>query len=460
MLLHDALDRFVQRSPFTVMVRGTLENLLRPENLDALFAEKAERQYTRNILFSSLVDLMGLVVCRIRPSMRSAYLARRERIDGTLKSVYEKLNNVEPVVVAEMIRRSYRDAAAVIDSMQGGLPNWAPGYNVRILDGNKLTGTEHRLVELRTTKQAAMPGQALVVLDPMRGLVCDVIPCEDAHAQERSLLSPIIESVRERDLWIADRNFCVARFLFSIAAKLGYFIVRHHGGSFGWEAVGERRESGRVETGTVFEQTIHVHYEGKTWTLRRVTLVLDQATKDGDSEIHLLTNLPQEEIDACKVAECYRQRWTLEGVFQDLTVSLQCEINTLGYPKAALFGFCTALVAFNALAVAKGALRSVHGATKIEETVSDHLLAEDVAAVHEGMDIAVPKEAWEAFQTMPARSLGQALQQMARGVDLVRFRKHKRGPKKPRPKRQSGTGSTHISTARLLNTRKAATKTP
>jgi len=460
MLFHDALDRFVQRSPYSVMVRGVLENLLRPERLDAMFAEKAERQYTRNILFSSLVDLMGLVVCKIRRSLRSAYLARKERIDGTLKSVYEKLNNVEPLVVANMVRRCYADAAAVIDEMAGGLPNWAPGYNVRILDGNKLTGTEHRLQELRTTKQAAMPGQSLVVLDAIRGLVCDVIPCEDAHAQERSLLDPIIASVRERDLWIADRNFCVARFLFSIAAKLGYFIVRHHAGSFGWEAVGKRRALGRVETGKVFEQAIRVEYEGKTWTLRRVTLVLDQATKDGDSEIHMLTNLPQEEVDACKVAEWYRQRWSLEGVFQDLTVALQCEINTLGYPKAALFGFCTALVLFNALAVAKGALRSVHGAEQIEETVSDHLLAEDVAAVHEGMNIAVPEEAWEVFQTMSARKLGQALQKLARNIDLTRFRKHKRGPKKPRPKRKSGQGSTHVSTARLLNARKAASKTP
>jgi len=460
MLFHDALERFIRRSPFTVMVRGVLENLLRPENLDAMFAEKAEGQYTRNILFSSLVDLMGLVVCKVRPSMRTAYLARKERIVGTLKSVYEKVNNVEPVVIAEMVRRCYRDGAAVIDAMQGGLPNWAPGYNVRILDGNKLTGTEHRLEELRTTKQAAMLGQSLVVLDPIRGLVCDVIPCEDAHAQERSLLSPIIDSVGERDLWIADRNFCVARFLFSIAAKLGFFIVRHHGGSFGWKAVGKRQESGRVETGIVFEQTIHVEHEGKTKMLRRVTLVLDQATKDGETEINMLTNLPEKEVDACKVAQWYRQRWTLEGVFQDMTVSLKCEINTMGYPKAALFGFCTALVVFNSLPVAKGALRSVHGAEKIEESVSDHLLAEDVAAVHEGMDIAVPEEAWQDFQTMSSRKLGEALRQMARGVDLVRFRKHKRGPKKPRPKRPSGKGSTHISTARILNARKAATSTP
>jgi IS4 transposase len=460
MLFRDVLEPFVQRSPISVMVRGVLENLLRPESLDAVFAEVADRQYTRKILFSSLVDLMGLVVCKIRPSMRAAYLARQDQIDATLKSVYDKLNHVEPATVSEMVRRSFRDAAAVVDHMNGGLSNWAPGYSVRILDGNRLTGTEHRLEELRTTKQAAMPGQSLVVLDPIRELVCDVIPCEDAHAQERSLLGPIIATVQENDLWIADRNFCVAKFLFSIAAKLGYFLVRQHGGSFAWKAAGERRQIGRVETGTVFEQMIHVAYEGTTWTLRRVTLILDKATKDGEIEIHVLTNLPEKKVNACKVAEWYRKRWTLEGVFQDLTVSLQCEINTLGYPKAALFGFCTALVAFNALSVAKAALRAVHGAEKVEETVSDHQLAAEVAAVHEGMDIAVPEATWVEFQTMTPKALAQKLKKLASRVDLARFRKHKRGPKKPRPKRKSGTGSTHLATARLLNARKPATQTP
>jgi len=45
-------------------------------------------------------------------------------------------------------------------------------------------------------------------------------------------------------------------------------------------------------------------------------------------------------------------------------------MNTLGYPKAALFGFCLALVAYNLLAVVLAALRSVHGEETVKEEVS------------------------------------------------------------------------------------------
>lgn len=460
MLFGDVFERFAQRSPISIMVRGTLENLLNPGKLDAIFDDVAESQYTRKILFSTTVDLMGLVVTKTRQSMRAAYLSRREQVGARLKSLYEKLAHIESITATAMVRHVYRDAAAVVETMKGQCAGWDWQGNVRILDGNKLTGTEHRIDELRYTKQAAMPGQSLVVFDPARDLICDVVPCEDAHAQERSLLDPILDTIQPDDLWIADRNFCTAKFLFGIATRLGYFVIRQHGGSFGWTEVDKRRNAGRVETGTVYEQTIQVEHEGKPWKLQRVTLVLDQATKDGETEIHILTNVPSEKADACQVAEWYRKRWTLEGVFQDLTVSLQCEINTLGYPKAALFGFCTALTMYNALAVAKAALRAHHGTEKIEAKVSDHLLAAEVAAVFEGMDIAMPESTWTEFQTMTTNELAQTLLGLAKRVNLSQFPKHKRGPKKPRPPRKSGTGSTHISTARLLNTRSTPAKTP
>ena len=97
--------------------------------------------------------------------------------------------------------------------------------------------------------------------------------------------------------------------------------------------------------------------------MRQVRVRLRTPTEDGDAEVEILTNLPAK-VSATKVAEIYLKRWTIEGAFHELTVALNCEVNTLGYPKAALFGFCVAVAAYNVLAVLKAALRAVHGETE------------------------------------------------------------------------------------------------
>ena len=71
--------------------------------------------------------------------------------------------------------------------------------------------------------------------------------------------------------------------------------------------------------------------------------------------------VPQRAATAARVLELYRKGWTIETVFQEITAPRQCEIQTLGYPKAALFAFCLALVAYNAVALLKAALRAMHG---------------------------------------------------------------------------------------------------
>jgi len=58
--------------------------------------------------------------------------------------------------------------------------------------------------------------------------------------------------------------------------------------------------------------------------------------------LYILTNLPAHRVSAKRVARLYRKRWTLETAFQHLEAYFHSEINTLAYPKAALFGFCLA----------------------------------------------------------------------------------------------------------------------
>ena len=122
MLLNDVFERFVQDSPVSVMVRGLLENTLSPRFLDELFANAAELQYTRTLLFSSVVDLMGLVVNRIQPAVNSAYHARAKTIGVSLKSVYNKLDNLETGISAAMVGTTAERLETVVTTMGGALP--------------------------------------------------------------------------------------------------------------------------------------------------------------------------------------------------------------------------------------------------------------------------------------------------------------------------------------------------
>jgi len=319
-----------------------------------------------------------------------------------------------------------------------------------VLDGNCIEATEHRLKPLRGIASGALPGKSLVIYEPELEMATEVFPCEDGHAQERSLLGEVLATVVARDLLIMDRNFCVRDFLHGISTRQASFICRQHQG-LPWESDGEERFVGRCESGTLYEQWVRVSdSEGNSRRFRRIRIVLKKATRDGDQELTLLTNLSKTAAHAKQIAEMYRKRWSIETAFQELEAHLHSEINSLGYPKAALFGFCVALVAYNVLAVVKGALRSVHGEHTIANEVSGYYLAGHLQRTYDGMMIAIEEPQWTIFQRMSEQTFAATLQQLASKVNLAKFKKHKRGPKKPRTKRSHHSDQPHVSTAKLL----------
>ena len=187
---------------------------------------------------------------------------------------------------------------------------------------------------------------------------------------------------------------------------------------------------------------------------------MQQPNRDGDREIFILTNLPFEVAPAPLIAQLYRKRWKLETLFQVLTENLCCEINTLGYPKAALFTFCIALVAYNVLSTVQAALRSVHGTEKIEAEISSYYLADEIKGTYRGMMIAIPPQEWCVFQNMTFTELSQILKHLAGYVKLRAFRRHPRGLKKPQPKRTYLKNRPHVSTFKILNQKKLENNTP
>jgi hypothetical protein len=448
-MFSDIFKRFIENRPVAIMVLVTLENFLNAKKLDRWFETVRQTQYTKTILFSSIVGLMLTVVCKIRPSVHSAY--RQVNLQASVVALYAKLQNLEPTTSQALVRYVASEAETVLNQV-GGMPAFLlPKYRVRFLDGNCLEGTDHRLAVLRETRAGALPGKALVVFDPRLGLAVDVFPCEDGHAQERALLGAVAAMIEANDLYVADANFCVLEFLFKFHDKSACFVIRQHENT-PYKRLTGLRFVGRSETGNVQEQDVEITAPtGETLAVRRVVITLNKPTRNGHTRLVILTNLPKDAADALKVAELYRARWGIETAFQKLESHLNSEINTLGYPKAALFSFCLALVAFNIYAVMMGVLQAKYPRLIIRDVVSEYYLAQEIDAATDGILIAIPEQEWAKFADLNASELAVILLDIASYVNLEKYQKNPRGPKKPPGEKTKFKGHTHVSTAKLLN---------
>ncbi|ADO72694.1 Transposase, IS4-like protein [Stigmatella aurantiaca DW4/3-1] len=446
------LERFVKNSPVSVMARLVLQRAVSAEWMDSLFEAHRKRQYTRELLFSTVVELMSVVAMGLRPSLHAA--AKATEGGTSIAALYEKVNRMEPDLVRALVRGSAQRLEPVVQPLRTGEKPWAEGYRVRVMDGNHLPASEKRLKPLREFRGAALPGHSLVVYAPEQGLVVDVVPCEDAHAQERTLVAAVLEHAQQGDLWIADRNFSTTRIVFGLEDRHAAFIIREHGRTPSPTEVGKRKRVGRVETGVVFEQPVQVEDDGgRLLTLRRIELQLDEPTEEGEPLIRLLTNAPKEKLSAEKVACLYRKRWSIEGMFQSLESALHSEVRTLGHPRAALLAFGTAVVAYNILAVIQAAVEAAHPEAKAEGIeLSPFFVATEVQATYGGMMIAVGDDVWTAFDEQSPLQLSRTLIRIAQHAQPKRLRKHPRGPKKKTKKGYvSGrTARQHVATARVL----------
>ena len=454
MAFEEILKRFGEEAPAAVMARAALVNVLNADRMDQLFQRHHVKQKCGELLFSTVIDLMSLVALKIKPSVNSAYLHRKKSIAVSVTSIYEKLQGIEPSVSRALVRETASHFTATIAHMSAGLGEPViKGYETRIVDGSLLRGTEHRIKELRTLGAAALPGRSLVVLDPDRRMVVDLIPCLDAHASECRLFPELLEVIEPNQLWIGDRNFGTQEMIVSIALdKKAYFIFRHSLGFVqNWKQLSKARKIGTGVGGVIYEESIEVSYEGRPTTLRRITLKLFKPTRNGETEIHVLCNLPKR-FTAAQILRAYRQRWRIENAFQQVEHVLNSEIETLGYPKAAIFSFAVSLLMYNVLNLAKLAIAAAHKKPKLADDLSTYYLALDIHGAWQGLVIAVNAEEFDSvYAGLSDKQLAQHLMRLAKKVNLRTNRKNVRGPQKPPPKKKSGNRGNHVATQRILD---------
>jgi len=446
------LQRFIDARPLCVLTRCILGHLM-TEDLDEVFAQCRHRQYEGQIKFSALAVSVADVALGFCPNFNQAYRHHKEHLAASLVAYYGKLNRVEPSIAEGVVRFAGRKASELLGALGDEPAEVLPGYRCSVLDGNHLRKTAKHLGVLRGLAAAALPGTVVAKFDLQQQVFERAYLLEDAHAQESTVLGRVVADLQAKELLIADRHFCIVGFLADVAAAGGFFGIRQHGRLQG-ELLGKRRKIGRSDTGMVYEQALRLRTsDGRVVEVRRITVALDVPTRDGDQEIHLLSNVPDSDAGAVRLAQLYRERWDIENAFYVLTMTLTCELKSIGHPRAALFLFCMAMVAYNCRQVLYAALRTAHEAAEVA-AMSDQAVALEIEQAMDGLVTALPEGEWDRL--VPATLAGRAefLRRVSRQVNVGGYRKSRRGPKKPRPPRPGWKACRHVATYRLLKDQK------
>lgn len=446
------LDELEKKCPETIMVRGVLENALPPAVVDAVFEQNRQDQYERKILFSTIVQILGTVVFKVRKSVNLACTMYRDHFDASVRAVYSKLNRTEPGLSAALVRVAYERMVPIVDALGSAHRPLFPGYQTLLLDGNHLAATDHRIGPLRRMGGGALPGVAVVVLDRERELFHSVELSADAYTQERLLGLELIGRAKKSELWIGDRNFCTSANVWQLNQVGAAWLFRRHKVNVPFEMVGKLKRVGESETGTVFEQAILIRNDhGETMPARLIRVELNEPTRDGEVVLELLTNLPAK-FNAIRIADAYRQRWDIETGFAEVEKLFNGEIPALGQPGAALLAFCLALIAWSSMGVLKAALRKEHGHDKIVEELSLYYLVDMLQRHNHVVDVMGAEIDWtREYSALTPRQMANRLSKLARRIDLTALKKNKRGPKKRVPKPKAAKNKPHFSTWRVLN---------
>jgi hypothetical protein len=449
---------FACKAPMAAGARAVFEHLFRADSLNAWFRDRAFSQYERELTFSALVELMAAVTFRRQASIRKAYLAAPNSWAVSLSAVYQKLQGVEPNLCAALLADTSLRLRELIVASGSPPESIVPGRRVLAVDGSHAAATDHRLKALRSTNLAALPCQALVVRDYQTGLLCTMIPCEDAHRGERALVPALCAAIGPDDVWLGDRQFATAGFMAAVIDRAATFVLRRHALT-SWRQAGAYGEVVTLASGDrVDECDVLVKTpQGRELSVRQVRVRLAKPLAGGGRELFVLSNLPQEEVSAVRVAELYRTRWKIEGAFQVVAEAMHGEVQSLGYPKAALFAMALSLVAYNIVATLKRFAAAALAVTP--EDVSDDLVATEIQTVTTGMMIALPPQRWEPIGWWDGQELARWLSRLMKELHRKKYLKTKRGPKNPKKIQKNGS-SGHVATHRLLVSKKKDRKTP
>ena len=329
---------------------------IEPAYLDELYERHRQRGYSRVLEFSTLVHLIADALLVHGGSGREAFETAREQcvLPASVQAAYGKLRRFPPelseVFLAQTTARLRQLWPAGVSL--ASLPKSLDRYDPLVLDGKTVKGIARRLKPLRNVSGGVVGGKALVALDLRHGLAIAMRTRLDGNANEVLLTPELTADVRTSGdrprLWIGDRAFSYVQQTLELGAESDAFLVRRRADIVFEPDTDVPARSGSDEEGRRWREQygwLSRHRQPRAVRVRQISLPLDE----GDELILVTSLLDSRAIPAADLLALYRQRWSIERVFQDVTEVFGLRHLIGSTPQASLFQFALCLVLYNTL---------------------------------------------------------------------------------------------------------------
>lgn len=329
--------------------------------LQEIWASDRGRCYERELAFPLLAHLVSEALLQHDGSGRQAFERAKEegRLPVTVTSAFEKLSNVPLEVSESFLGQGTKRLQEVLpcDALIHAQASCWADFDLFAIDGKAIKHVKRLLKPLRSLQAGILGARAAVGLNLRSGQAVAMVGHVDGEAGEadlaRSLLPQLaIASGTKSWLAVLDRLYCNLKFPHDVLAAGGHFVIRYDPHtSFNpdpdrclQESVDEKGQRIVQRWGWLGKAT-----DRRRLYVREITRFL----ADG-KEICVVTDLLDDQVfPAAEVLALYRQRWSIERVFHQITdvFSLKKLIGT--NPKAVLFQLAFCLMLYNTLQVVR-----------------------------------------------------------------------------------------------------------
>jgi hypothetical protein len=461
----------LQRLPLAGAVLHLLGYVLHQGFLSACFQTHRGQCYEDTLSFPRLVEITTDALLQHGGSARAALLQaeKNDTLPTCKEAFYGKLRRLPLALSVAFMTGASQRLNDLLPLQDNPLPASLRAYQVRIIDGKKTKHIAKMLKETRNQPGQLYGAKLLAAYDPATRLIQTLTAHLDGEKNDAPLVPDLLARLRTQTrqpmIFVADAQFCDLVQISQYCQAGDHFTLRYHPKlHFHLDANQPRREFTDAKGRQLIEEYgwLGSPKDPRRRFVRRVSWKRNSVTHKDMIVVTDLTNRQDnqavgapEPIGAADLIDLYLIRWSIETVFQDVTVVFNLRKLIGSTPEATAFQAALCMVVYNAIQVVKSYIASGQPQPMAVNDISNEMVFKSIERQLIALTEVVPAAELTEL-VMPPQTAAAAracLQELLRGLWEPEWKKARNKNPRCYTKKPKGYGA-HTSVYRVMQKHK------